>query len=227
MIKYRSQWPYTYPLHACIPYLFLQYQQYFLMTFYHFSHGSEQTFTIIYHNPSKTLLTKFTDILRKCVHRRGDVTNNLLITARDFLGWVSCYAYMYRCSVVNRTTRSCTQKSFSHARKGRREGENRRDIASLLFLLVPMVLCASSPVTRNSRLRMRQTIPCMTETVLLDITGKIRHTSYIWLDFNPVTSVGGLCSSLGFLTKRTKTLFVLFRQQFILQKLLIATLLLN
>ena len=40
-------------------------------------------------------------------------------------------------------------------------------------------------------------------------------------------SVGGLCSSLGFLTKRTRTLFVLFRQQFILQKLLIATLPLN
>ena len=112
------------------------------------------------------------------------MTNNLLITAKDFLGRVSYYAYMYRCSaVLNKTTRSYTQKSFSDARKGRREGENRRDIrrdiASLLFLLVPMVLCASSPVTRNFRLRMRQTIPCMTETVLKDITGKIRHTSYI------------------------------------------------
>ena len=107
------------------------------------------------------------------------MTNNLLITARDFLGRVSYYAHMYRCSVVNRTKGSCTQKSFSDACKGRREGENRPDIASLLFLLVPMVLCASSPVTRNFRLRMRQTIPRMTETVLKDITGKIRHTSYI------------------------------------------------
>ena len=41
MVKYRSQSPYTYPLHACIPYLFLQYQQYFLMTLYHFSQSSE------------------------------------------------------------------------------------------------------------------------------------------------------------------------------------------
>ena len=58
------------------------------------------------------------------------MTNNLLITARDFLGRVSYYAHMYRCSVVNRTKGSCTQKSFSDACKGRREGENRRDIAS-------------------------------------------------------------------------------------------------
>lgn len=97
--------------------------------------------------------------MEMCIHRGRDVTNNLLITARDFLGRVSYYAHMYRCSVVNRTKGSCTQKSFSDARKGRREGENRRDIrrdiASLLFLLVPMVLCASSPVTRNFRLRMR------------------------------------------------------------------------
>ena len=56
------------------------------------------------------------------------MTNNLLITARDFLGRVSYYAYMYRCSVLNKTTRSYTQKSFSDACKGRREGENRRDI---------------------------------------------------------------------------------------------------
>ena len=39
--------------------------------------------------------------------------------------------------------------------------------------------------------------------------------------------IGGLCSSLGFLTNRSKTLFVLLRQQFILQKLLTRTLLLN
>ena len=29
--------------------------------------------------------------------------------------------------------------------------------------------------------------PCMTKTVLMDITGKPRHTSYIWLSFNPIT----------------------------------------
>ena len=47
----------------------------------------------------------------------------------------------------------CTQTSLSpwkFGRKGRRERENGRDVTSRLIFVLPMVPCASSPVTRMS-----------------------------------------------------------------------------
>ena len=121
----------------------------------------------LFTNLLAVILTKnFIDILRKCVHRRRDLINNLLRRlnpARDFLERVSYYAS--RCSVVNRNTLSHTQKS--HVRKRRREGENRRDIASPP--LSPLCF-----VTSRSQLAPKDKAddPCTTETVLMDITGK-------------------------------------------------------
>ena len=42
----------------------------------------------------------------------------------------------------------CPMSNVQCARKGRREGDNGRDVASPAFSTLPMVRCGSSPVVR-------------------------------------------------------------------------------
>ena len=51
-------------------------------------------------------------------------------------------------SILPRTQTSLSPRKFG--RKGRRERENGRDVTSPLIFVLPMVPCASSPVTRMS-----------------------------------------------------------------------------